>query len=73
MLPRSAELTGRFDHAVIDSVLLRGNLLGDPHQRPLLVYLPPRYQEDRGRRYPVPASPTSGATSPAALRFARWG
>ncbi|MEU4395728.1 alpha/beta hydrolase-fold protein [Kribbella sp. NPDC023855] len=52
-MPWSAELRGRFDQAVIDSVLLRGNPLGDPHQRPLLVYLPPGYDEDRGRRYPV--------------------
>lgn len=53
MLPWSAELAGRFDHVVIDSVLLRGNPLGDPHQRPLLVYLPPGYDEEHRRRYPV--------------------
>lgn len=52
-MPWSAELHGRFDQVVIDSVLLRGNPLGDPHQRPLLVYLPPGYDTDRGRRYPV--------------------
>ena len=53
MLPWSAELTGSFDHAVIDSVLLRGNPLGDPHQRPLLVYLPPGYDAEGALRYPV--------------------
>ena len=53
LLPWSAELAGRFEHQVIDSVLLRNNPLGDPHERPLLVYLPPGYAEDRGRRYPV--------------------
>jgi hypothetical protein len=37
----------------IDSVLLRGNLLGDPHRRMLPVYLPPGYAENSGRRYPV--------------------
>ena len=35
---------------VIDSELLRGNPLGDPHERPLWVYVPPGY-DDR-RRYP---------------------
>jgi S-formylglutathione hydrolase FrmB len=53
MPPYSAELSGRFDHVDIDSVLLRDNPLKDPHQRPLLVYLPPGYDEDRGRQYPV--------------------
>ncbi|MER0243494.1 alpha/beta hydrolase-fold protein [Streptomyces sp. HSW2009] len=53
MLPYPAVPAGRFEHPVIDSVTLRGNPLGDPHRRPLLVYLPPGYDEDRGRRYPV--------------------
>ena len=41
MLPWSADLAGRIDERVISSELLRGNPLGDPHERPLLVYLPP--------------------------------
>ncbi len=52
MLPWSAELAGRIEEHVIDSDLLRGNPLGDPHRRPLLVYLPPGYDDDPGRRYP---------------------
>jgi hypothetical protein len=32
--------------------LLRGNPLGDPHERPLLVYLPPGYEQAPERRYP---------------------
>ncbi|HEX4817236.1 MAG TPA: alpha/beta hydrolase-fold protein [Nonomuraea sp.] len=52
MLPWSAELAGRLDHGVIDSALLRGNPLGDPHERPLLVYVPPGYDESPARRYP---------------------
>jgi S-formylglutathione hydrolase FrmB len=52
MLPWSAELAGRIDEQVITSELLRGNPLGDPHERPLLVYLPPGYDEETGRRYP---------------------
>jgi S-formylglutathione hydrolase FrmB len=52
MLPWSADLAGRIDEHVITSELLRGNPLGDPHERPLLVYVPPGYEEDPGRRYP---------------------
>lgn len=52
MLPWSAELAGRVEDRVIDSALLRGNPLGDPHQRPVLVYLPPGYDTDPGRRFP---------------------
>ncbi len=52
MLPWSADLAGRIDHEVIDSELLRGNPLGDPHQRPLWVYRPPGYDDEPERRYP---------------------
>ena len=53
MLPWSAELAGRLDERVITSDLLRGNPLGDPHERPLLVYVPPGYDDEPGRRYPA--------------------
>jgi Putative esterase len=52
MLPWKAELAGRLEERTIDSELLRGNPLGDPHQRPLWVYLPPGYDGDTDRRYP---------------------
>ncbi|OLF15878.1 alpha/beta hydrolase-fold protein [Actinophytocola xanthii] len=52
MLPWSAELAGRIEQGVVDSVLLRDNPLGDPHERPILVYLPPDYDRS-DRRYPV--------------------
>ena len=52
MLPWSADLAGRIDEHVISSELLRGNPLGDPNERPLLVYLPPGYDDDPDRRYP---------------------
>jgi S-formylglutathione hydrolase FrmB len=52
MLPWSAELAGRIDERVITSELLRDNPLGDPFQRPVLVYLPPGYDESPDRRYP---------------------
>ena len=53
MLPWSAELAGQLEERVIVSELLRDNPLGDPHERPLWVYLPPGYHDDPGRRYPV--------------------
>jgi hypothetical protein len=37
MDPWSFELRGRFDEDVIDSRALRGNVLGDPHERPVWV------------------------------------
>ncbi|MGE5136175.1 MAG: alpha/beta hydrolase-fold protein [Gemmatimonadota bacterium] len=52
MLPWSADLAGRIDQQTITSELLRGNPLGDPHERPVWVYLPPGYGDDPGRRYP---------------------
>jgi hypothetical protein len=52
MLPWSAELAGRIDERIIGSEALRGNPLGDPHERPLWVYLPPGY-DDSPERYPT--------------------
>jgi S-formylglutathione hydrolase FrmB len=51
MLPWRADLAGRLDEGVLDSTLLRDNPLGDPHQRPVWVYLPPGYDE-QDQRYP---------------------
>jgi S-formylglutathione hydrolase FrmB len=51
-LPWSAPLAGRLDEHVIESEALRGNPLGDPHERPLMVYTPPGY-EGGSDRYPV--------------------
>jgi hypothetical protein len=53
MLPWSAELAGSLNEHVIDSDLLKGNPLGDPHERPLWVYTPPGYADDPQRRYPA--------------------
>ncbi len=52
MLPWSAELAGRIDEHMVTSDVLRGNPLGDPHERPLWVYVPPGYDEESERRYP---------------------
>jgi Putative esterase len=53
VLPWSASLAGRIDEQVITSELLRGNPLGDPYERPLLVYLPPGYDDEPDRHYPA--------------------
>ncbi|MUN42671.1 alpha/beta hydrolase-fold protein [Actinomadura litoris] len=52
MLPWLGELSGRLDDHEIHSELLRGNPLGDPHKRPLWVYVPPGY-DDSSARYPT--------------------
>jgi S-formylglutathione hydrolase FrmB len=39
-------LRGRLDELVVDSAVLRGNPLGDPSRRPLLVYTPPELDDD---------------------------
>jgi len=53
VLPWSAELAGALNEELIVSELLRGNPLGDPHERPLLVYTPPGYETEPERRYPA--------------------
>jgi S-formylglutathione hydrolase FrmB len=52
MLPWSASLDGQIDEQVIASELLAGNPLGDPAERPVLVYLPPGYAQSPQQRYP---------------------
>jgi S-formylglutathione hydrolase FrmB len=52
MQPWQTEPIGRFERELIDSQVLRDNPLGDPHERPLWVYLPPGYEDDQERRYP---------------------
>jgi S-formylglutathione hydrolase FrmB len=52
-LPWQSELAGRIDEHVIESAALAGNVLGDPSERPLLVYVPPGYDDDETRRYPA--------------------
>jgi S-formylglutathione hydrolase FrmB len=53
MLPWEGVLAGRLDRNVIDSALLRDNPLGDPHERPLWVYVPPGYDDEPTTRYPA--------------------
>ncbi|MGW3770801.1 alpha/beta hydrolase [Actinomadura verrucosospora] len=53
MSPWPEDFAGRLDEHTVDSELLRGNPLGDPHRRPLWVYTPPGYDDEPGRRYPA--------------------
>src|SRR5512141_860226 len=53
MNPWSRGLSGRLDDLEIESEALRGNPLGDPHVRPLWVYVPPGYDAEPDRRYPT--------------------
>jgi S-formylglutathione hydrolase FrmB len=53
MDPWSFEPKGRFDEHTLDSRVLRGNPLDDPHQRPLWVYVPPGYDDDPATGYPA--------------------
>jgi S-formylglutathione hydrolase FrmB len=43
---------GRLEELWIESQALTGNPLGDPYRRPILVQLPPGYDDDPERRYP---------------------
>lgn len=52
MRPWSIDFAGRFDEVAFESETLRDNPLGDPHERPLWVYLPPGYDDEPERRYP---------------------
>jgi S-formylglutathione hydrolase FrmB len=51
VLPWSRELRGQLDEHLLASEALRGNRLGDPHERPLWVYTPPGYAGEPDRRY----------------------
>ena len=44
---------GRVEITHFESTLLRGNPLGDPHERRIPVWLPPSYDHEPARRYPV--------------------
>jgi S-formylglutathione hydrolase FrmB len=53
MEPWSRERLRQLNELEIESQLLRGNPLGDPHVRPLWVYLPPAYEAEPDRRFPT--------------------
>ena len=49
--PAAQQTTGEFIDGTITSQALAGNLVGDPAERPYIVYVPPSYA-DGNRRYP---------------------
>ncbi len=53
MEPWSRDLAGRIEEHELKSDVLRGNPLGDPHVRPLWVYVPPAYDAEPERRFPA--------------------
>ncbi|HEY1975695.1 MAG TPA: alpha/beta hydrolase-fold protein [Candidatus Baltobacteraceae bacterium] len=53
MLAKLLGLRGDLRIDFIQSTALAGNPLGDPSERPLAVYVPPGYDEEASRRYPV--------------------
>jgi enterochelin esterase-like enzyme len=53
MEPWSYEFAGRLEEHTFDSDVLKGNVLEDPYQRPLWVYIPPGYEDDPERRFPT--------------------
>jgi len=64
---------GSIEQKPFESVALFGNRFGDPHLRPLTVYLPPGYADDPDRRYPVVYVLAShGNTGQAFLNWKPW-
>ena len=52
-LAPAASAQGRIIVDTLHSQALRGNLIGDTPDRAITIYLPPSYQRDWARRYPV--------------------
>ncbi|HEY6196111.1 MAG TPA: alpha/beta hydrolase-fold protein [Candidatus Eisenbacteria bacterium] len=51
---RNAESSqGRVEIVRFESAVLRGNPAGDPHERRIPVYLPPSYDREPARRFPL--------------------
>jgi S-formylglutathione hydrolase FrmB len=51
--PLAAQSAGRIVEDTIPAPSLAGNLLGDSDRQPAFVYLPPGYDDEPNRRYPV--------------------
>jgi S-formylglutathione hydrolase FrmB len=69
-----AHLAGRVETPWLQSRVLQGNLPGDPTERMLPVYLPPGYDDDPGRRYPVIyVLAGHGGSGPLMLAQTAWG
>lgn len=67
-------MPGTIQRIPFESRALRGNRIGDPHQRDLYLYLPPGYTDDPTRRYPaVLLLASHGSTAQALLAWRGWG
>jgi enterochelin esterase-like enzyme len=53
VLKKKPLLRGRIDTFLLDSKILKGNRLGDPSRREVTVYLPPEYDRQNRKRFPV--------------------
>ncbi len=71
VLHRPTMLRGRIELPRFDSRLLAGNVLGDPSEREVLVYLPPSY--DEGARFPlVMVLPPYAAGHRSLINYKLW-
>ncbi|MBP1611064.1 MAG: putative esterase [Acidobacteria bacterium] len=52
-MTRGMSLNGRLEKITVHGESLAGNLVGDSPDRPVTVYLPPGYDKEPNRRYPV--------------------
>jgi enterochelin esterase family protein len=67
-------LNGRVDTPYLQSQILQGNLPGDATERMLPVYLPPGYDDDPDKRYPVIyVLAGHGGSGPLMLAPVAWG
>jgi enterochelin esterase family protein len=63
----------RIEYPLLESRVLRDNPLGDPHVRPVTVYLPPGHDDLSDRRYPtVYLLSTHGNTGPGLMNWRPW-
>lgn len=65
--------SSRVEQPLLTSEVLVGNRPGDPHVRPVPVYLPPGYDDDAQRRYPVVVVLSGyGSSGPHLLNLRAW-
>jgi len=63
----------RIEQFMLDSHALRDNPLGDPHVRPITVYLPPGHDDMLDRRYPtIYLLSSHGSTGPSLVNWRPW-
>ncbi len=53
IIAQEKQSTGRLLETNVTAPSLKGNLLGDPEEQSVLVYLPPSYDTAPGKRYPT--------------------